>query len=134
MSLLTEAIIAEIQERRDRNPGRPDRELLEHILVAVQRERVVAVGFDSARIGERIGRSPLPEPARQLINRAIGQIWLDENMHARYLIGILDRQEDLSVQLDSIHQSLEGGWPAGRSPSSSSINGARRPASAAWRR
>ncbi|MEO7331418.1 MAG: DUF362 domain-containing protein [Minicystis sp.] len=109
MSVLTEAIHAEIKERRARNPGRPDRELLEHILVAVQRERVVAVGFDSARIGERLARSPLPEEAKQLMSRAVGQIWLDENMHARYLIGLLDRQAELGVQLDSIQQSLEGG-------------------------
>ena len=99
MSVLTEAIHAEIKERRARNPGRPDRELLEHILVAVQRERVVAVGFDSARIGERLARSPLPEEAKQLMSRAVGQVWLDENMHARYLIGLLDRQPELGVQL-----------------------------------
>ncbi len=109
MSVLTEAIHAEIKERRARNAGHPDRELLEHVLVAVQRERVVAVGFDSARIGERLARSPLPEEAKQLMSRAVGQIWLDENMHARYLIGLLDRQADLAVQLDSIQQSLEGG-------------------------
>ena len=109
MDVLTRAVRAEIEERRARNPGRPDRELLEHVLVALQRERVVAVGFDTERLGERMARTPLPAAAREIITRVVGQIWLDENMHARYLIGLLDRQEGLTLQIDAIGQSMQGG-------------------------
>src|SRR5690349_10949014 len=109
MNALTEAIRAEIEDRRARNPGRPDRELLEHVLVALQRERVVAVGFDTERLGERLGRTAISPEARQVMGRAIGQIWLDENMHARYLIGVLDRQKDLGMAIDAIAQSVQGG-------------------------
>src|SRR3954470_5989462 len=102
MDILTRAIRAEIEERRARKPGRPDRELLEHVLVALQRERVVAVGFDTVRLGERMARTPLPDAARETISRAVGQIWLDENMHARYLIGLLDSQANLALQIGAI--------------------------------
>ena len=44
MGEITESIALEIDERHARHPGRPDLELLEHLLVAVQRERVAAVG------------------------------------------------------------------------------------------
>ncbi len=109
MDILTRAVRAEIEERRGRNPGRPDRELLEHVLVALQRERVVAVGFDTVRLGERMARTPLPAGARETIARAVGQIWLDENMHARYLIGLLDSQANLALQIDAMGQSMQGG-------------------------
>ncbi|MEO5729242.1 MAG: DUF362 domain-containing protein [Byssovorax sp.] len=109
MDVLTQAVRAEIEERRARNPGRPDRELLEHVLVALQRERVVAVGFDTERLGERMARTRLPAAAQEIITRVVGQIWLDENMHARYLIGILDRQAGLALHVEAIGQSMQGG-------------------------
>ena len=109
MDILTQAIRAEIEDRRARHPGRPDRELLEHVLVALQRERVVAVGFDTVRLGERMARTPLPDAARETISRAVGQIWLDENMHARYLIGLLDSQANLALQIGAMNQSMQGG-------------------------
>jgi len=109
MGEITESIAVEIDERHARHPGRPDLELLEHLLVAVQRERVAAVGYDTARLGERLARSPLPERARRSIARAVGQIWLDENMHARYLLGMLLRQPDLATRLGAERQSAEGG-------------------------
>jgi uncharacterized protein (DUF362 family) len=109
MDILTQAIRAEIAERRARNVGRPDRELLEHVLVALQRERVVAVGFDTVRLGERLARTQLPAEARETISRAVGQIWVDENMHARYLMGLLDQQANLALQIDAMGQSMQGG-------------------------
>ena len=109
MGEITESIALEIDERHARHPGRPDLELLEHLLVAVQRERVAAVGYDTERLGERLARSPLPERARRSIARAVGQIWLDENMHARYLLGMLLRQPDLATRLGAERQSAEGG-------------------------
>jgi uncharacterized protein (DUF362 family) len=109
MDILTQAIRAEIAERRARNVGRPDRELLEHVLVALQRERVVAVGFDTVRLGERLARTSLPVEARETISRAVGQIWVDETMHARYLLGLRDQQANLALQIDAMGQSMQGG-------------------------
>jgi uncharacterized protein (DUF362 family) len=109
MGDITASIVREIEDRHAQHPGRPDRELLEHLLVAVQRERVAAVGYDTARLGERLARAPLPERARRAIARAVGQIWLDENMHARYVLGVLLRQRQLGTQLGALAQSAEGG-------------------------
>ncbi len=106
---ITASVLREIEERRARCEGRPDLELLEHLLVAVQRERVAAVGYDTERLGERLARSPLPERARRALSRAVGQIWLDENMHARYVLGVLLRQRDLTTQLGARMESAEGG-------------------------
>jgi uncharacterized protein (DUF362 family) len=106
---LTASIQAEIEERRARHPNRPDRELLEHLLIALERERVVAVGFDGERLAERLAQTPLGEPAKHLISRVIKQIWLDENMHARYLTGLLNRQPNLGLHLEALAQSVQGG-------------------------
>ena len=109
MRTLTESIQAEIAERRARHPGRPDRELLEHLLVGLERERVVAVGFDGARLAERLSRTPLGEDVKRVISRVVGQVWLDENMHARYLTGLLHRQPKLSLHLEALATSVQGG-------------------------
>jgi uncharacterized protein (DUF362 family) len=109
MGALTESIHAEIEERRARHPGRPDRELLEHLLVGLERERVVAVGFDGARLAERLATTALGEGVRRVITRVVAQVWLDENMHARYLTGLLHRQPRLALHLEALAQSLQGG-------------------------
>jgi len=109
MGAITEAVGREIEERRRRCVGRPDRELIEHLLVAVQRERVAAVGYDVQKLTERVRKAPLPDTARRLIERAIMQIWLDETQHARYVLGVLLRQRALLVQLGARSEDLEGG-------------------------
>jgi uncharacterized protein (DUF362 family) len=109
MGAITDSIREELDERHARHPDRPDRELLEHLLVAVQRERIAAVGYDTERLGERLRRAPLPEASRRTIARAIGQIWLDENMHARYVLGVLQHQPELATRLAGAAQSAEGG-------------------------
>lgn len=106
---LTDAVRRELAERRERYADRPDLELLEHLVVALQRERVAALGFDTEKLGDRLARAPLPDDARAAIRRAVGQIWLDENMHARYVLGVLLRQRDLSVKLEALATNVEGG-------------------------
>jgi uncharacterized protein (DUF362 family) len=109
MTTIAEAVAREIEERRGRCTDRPDRELIEHLLVAVQRERVAAVGYDTVKLGERLARAPLPDDARRMIHRAITQVWLDETLHARYVLGVLLRQRALLVQLGARSEDLEGG-------------------------
>lgn len=109
MRTLTESIQAEIAERHARHPGRPDRELLEHLLVGLERERVVAVGFDGARLAERLASTPLDEDVKRILSRVVAQVWLDENMHARYLSGLLHRQPNLGLHLEALATSVQGG-------------------------
>ncbi len=109
MSTISEAVALEIEERRARCAGRPDKELTEHLLVAVQRERVAAVGYDVARLDKRLARAPLDDDARRLISRLILQIWLDESLHARYVLGVLLRQRELLVKLGARREDIEGG-------------------------
>lgn len=113
MSTIAEAVAHEIDERRRRFPDRPDLELIDHLLVAVQRERVAAVGYDTVKLGERLARAPLPAEARRAIHRAVTQVWLDETLHARYVLGVLLRQRALLVKLGARSEDLEGamgGW------------------------
>ncbi|MEO7094852.1 MAG: DUF362 domain-containing protein, partial [Polyangiales bacterium] len=75
----------------------------------VQRERIAAVGYDVDKLGDRLAAAPLPADARRIIGRAITQIWIDENLHARYVLGVLLRQRALLVQLGAHAEDLEGG-------------------------
>lgn len=109
MGQITDAVADEIVERRERCAGDVDRELLEHLLVAVQRERIAAVGYDTVKLGERLSAAPLPDDARRMIHRAITQIWIDENQHARYILGVLLKQCDVLVRLGARSEDLEGG-------------------------
>jgi uncharacterized protein (DUF362 family) len=109
MGEITDEVAQEIAERRARCAGDPGRELMEHLLVAVQRERIAAVGYDVTKLGDRLARAPLSDEARRIIHRAITQIWIDENQHARYVLGVLLRQRDRLVQLGARAEDLEGG-------------------------
>ncbi len=109
MGEITKAVAEEIRERRERCAGDPSRELIEHLLLAVQRERIAAVGYDVERLGERLARAPLSAEARRVIHRAITQIWIDETHHARYVLGVLLRQRTLLIQLGAHAEDLEGG-------------------------
>lgn len=109
MGAITDAVAVEIAERRERCAGDPDRELVEHLLLAVQRERIAAVGYDVERLGERLARAPLSAEARRIIHRAVTQIWIDENQHARYVLGVLLRQPAVLIQLGAHAEDLEGG-------------------------
>ena len=109
MGAITDAVAEEIRERRERYANDPGTELLEHLLLAVQRERIAAVGYDVERLGERLARAPLSAGARRVIHRAITQIWIDETHHARYVLGVLLRQRAWLVQLGAHAEDLEGG-------------------------
>ena len=71
--------------------GDPRRELLELLLIAVEREQLVSVGYREALIEERLAAMPLPEDLRALIRRALVWVWKDEEMHTIYVRGALLR-------------------------------------------
>jgi uncharacterized protein (DUF362 family) len=93
--------------------GRPDQELRHLLLLALEREEIVAIGYREALIARRLGAMPIGDDVRALIRQALIWTWQDEEMHAVYIRGALLKagRRMLSVRaMVSQAAGALGGW------------------------
>lgn len=74
---------------RRRYVGRPEAERLKLLLLALEREQVVAVAYREDTLAARIARLGLPDDAAALVRRALLWAWKDEQVHTEYVRGLL---------------------------------------------
>ena len=67
-----------------REAGKPRREMVHLLLLALEREEIVSVGYREA-IARRLAGMPIGPQLRELIAHALAWAWKDEEMHAIYL-------------------------------------------------
>src|SRR5687768_11285579 len=101
---LVEGFRAELEEFHRRLGHDPEQELAALLLMSLEREQIVAVGYRDQEMVERLGRSRLSPGLRHSLLRIMQQVWKDEEMHARYLHGILLRQPALDTRLRATMQ------------------------------
>lgn len=109
---LTAGMLRDI-ERLDRTLGEPEPQILALLLLGLERERIVAVGYHEDVLAARLAATRLPPEVRDALARALCRVWKDEEMHARYLHGLLLRQRALGTRLRASLQSASGtvgGW------------------------
>ncbi|HEY0094522.1 MAG TPA: hypothetical protein VGB96_09370, partial [Archangium sp.] len=89
----TETVAGEFQRKLDawaeRFRGRPTEELRALLLLALERERIVAVAYRDEVMRERLASVAMPEESRALMRQALAWAWRDEEMHATYTRGVL---------------------------------------------
>src|SRR4051812_37282494 len=61
----------ELAALRRRDAGRPRREMVRLLLLALEREEIVAVGYREALIARRLGAMPIGPRTRALIRHAL---------------------------------------------------------------
>jgi uncharacterized protein (DUF362 family) len=113
MGEVYEEFVRELAEFRERYAGRPDKEMVRLWLLALEREQIVAVGYQDELIKRRLDRTPLPAPVRELMRRALAWAWKDEEMHAIYIRGALLRSPRLVLRALTLVQQWAGavaGW------------------------
>jgi uncharacterized protein (DUF362 family) len=81
----------QIEQLRRRYAGRPEAELSEFLLLALEREEVVAVAFRDSLICQRLATMGLSAEFADLIRHALIWIWKDEEMHSLYTRGAILR-------------------------------------------
>lgn len=110
---LVEGMRADLAEFRRRLGADPENEMAALLLMALERERIVAVGYRGDQMVERLRRARLSDHLNSVLVHILQQVWKDEEMHARYLHGTLLRQPALGLRLRASLQSMSGvigGW------------------------
>ena len=112
-----ETVSEEFQRKLDawaeRFRGRPTEELRALLLLALDRERIVAVAYRDEVMAERLAAVRMPEDSRALLRQALAWAWRDEEMHAIYTRGVLLRIGSVRVRLFTWLSHLAGalaGW------------------------
>lgn len=80
-----------LAEWHDRYPGNPRREILQLLLLALEREQLVSVAYRDDRMQVRLAQLVLPEDMRALMRQSLAWAWRDEVMHAIWTRGLLLR-------------------------------------------
>ena len=98
---------------RRKYEGRPRREMLRLLLLALEREEIVSVSYREDVIMRRLKTMPISAEVADLIRHALIWTWKDEEMHAIYIRGAIfkygaSRQRALAIAKQIA--GATGGW------------------------
>ena len=91
MAAVFEEFEHQLEIWRQRYAGRPRREMIRLVLLALEREEIVTVSYREEVLAARLRAMPIPEEERELIRHALLWAWRDESMHAIYIRGAILR-------------------------------------------
>ena len=97
MGAVYDEFVQQLDRLAQRWEGNPQEELLSLLLLALEREELVAVSYSSSDLRERLETLPIAASARELLARALVWIAEDEAMHAIWARGTLMRAARISV-------------------------------------
>jgi uncharacterized protein (DUF362 family) len=117
MKSIVDPLVAAMREQllalRHRYRSQPETEMKHLLLLALEREEIVAVGYRDTMVQRRLARMPLTEEVKEIIRHAMIWIWQDEAMHVVYARGTIvqlkQRLLSMRAALREI-QGILGGW------------------------
>ncbi len=115
MGNLYEEFESELEGWRRKYVGRPEREIRQLFLLALEREEIVSIGYSEDVILRRLAHTQLDEEIRDLIHHALVWIWKDEQMHAIYVRGTLLKSAGARLRTLAFMRQMSGvtgGWAA----------------------
>jgi len=98
--------------------GRPELERRRLLLLALEREQIVAVAYREEAVAGRVSELVVPGEVRDLIRQTLVWIWKDEQLHAEYLRGELLRAGGFGSAAVVYGRQLQGalsGWTSATS-------------------
>ncbi len=113
MGAIYEQFETELSAWRRADAGRPRRGMIRLLLLALEREEIVSVGYREAMIAHRLDTMPIGPQLRDLIQHALTWAWKDEEMHAIYLRGAILRLGSRSLKARAYFRQVAGaiaGW------------------------
>jgi uncharacterized protein (DUF362 family) len=93
--------------------GRPDVERSKLLLLALEREQIVAVAYREEAVAGRVAELDVGDQARALIRQTLVWIWKDEQLHAELTRGLLLEAGGLASALVVYGRQVQGalsGW------------------------
>src|SRR5437867_13426186 len=88
--------------------ARPRRETIRLLLLALEREQLVATGYREDVIAEPLAAMPIGDEARAVIRHALLRVWKDEEMHTVYVRAAPLKLGSLRLRVGSALQQLAG--------------------------
>jgi uncharacterized protein (DUF362 family) len=113
LGVIYEQFERELAAGRSRHAGNPRREMIRLLLLGLEREEIVAVGYREALIARRLETMPIGPQLRELVQHALTWAWKDEEMHAIYLRGAILRLGSRSLRARAYLRQVAGaiaGW------------------------
>jgi uncharacterized protein (DUF362 family) len=115
-------LLRDVQNQLDRwtseCAGRPEAERKKLLLLALEREQIVAVAYREEAVAGRVAQLPVGDQVRALFHQTLVWIWKDEQMHAEYLRGELLRVRGLGSSAVVYGRQIQGaisGWTSATS-------------------
>jgi Domain of unknown function (DUF362) len=93
--------------------GRPDAERERLLLLALEREQIVAVAYREEAMAGRVAELDVGAAARALIRQTLMWIWKDEQLHFEFMRGLLLESGGLTSSLVVYGRAVQGtlsGW------------------------
>src|SRR5438477_61045 len=113
MSSVYDSFAREMEELSRRYRGQPEREMMYLLLLALEREEIVSVGYRETMILQRLRSMPIPADVQDLMHHALVWAWKDEQMHAIYLRGAILRLGNRGLRTRAYLRQMMGfmgGW------------------------
>jgi uncharacterized protein (DUF362 family) len=119
---LETALLRDVQNQLDRwtseCAGRPESERKKLLLLALEREQIVAVAYREEAVAGRVAQLQVGDQVRALFHQTLVWIWKDEQMHAEFLRGELLRVKGLGSSAVVYGRQIQGaisGWTSATS-------------------
>ena len=93
--------------------GRPEAERSRLLLLALEREQIVAVAYREEAVAGRVAELDVGDQARALIRQTLVWMWKDEQLHAEFTRGLLLEAGGLASSLVVYGRQVQGalsGW------------------------
>lgn len=103
----------ELAELQSECAASPDREILRLLLMALEREAIVSVGYREDAMLHRLAALPISEEVRDLVRHALLWAWKDEQMHEIYMRGAVFKYGSAPLRLRAFASQFAGtlgGW------------------------
>lgn len=117
MTALEDVLIDEVHGLLDgwraRYAGRPAEEKHQLLLLALEREQIVAIAYRDDVVAARLTELSVSDALRAVIRQTLVWIWKDEELHAQYLQGALMEAGGAEAMLVAFGRQLQGalaGW------------------------
>jgi hypothetical protein len=103
-----------LQERwRRQFAGHPEAERVRLLLLALEREQIVAVAYREEAVAGRVPELDVDDDVRALIRQTLMWIWKDEQLHSEFMRGLLLESGGLGSSLVVYGRQVQGalsGW------------------------
>jgi uncharacterized protein (DUF362 family) len=112
-AVLIKDVDAMLSRWRRECAGRPGVERSRLLLLALEREQIVAVAYREDAVADRVAELDVGDQARALIRQTLMWIWKDEQLHAEFTRGLLLEAGGLASALVVYGRQAQGalsGW------------------------